>query len=166
MSQSATQSQAGGSPSLSAPDPRPRGPNGRLLNKEGKERAPRKSEIGKEKAKTQQCGCCKKMFVTLARHYRYEKMTREDGTVTKPSDCAAWAIANNIDAKSVSIAKNTDRVKALAHVKGLADLGIPTTMLMRMIDTKFPERPGVSLVAAAPPAEAAEEDEEEDDGDE
>ena len=58
-------------------------------------RKPR-SDKGVKKEATETCGCCGEKFVTLTRHYRYVKMTDEDGNVNKPSKCAKWAAEQGI----------------------------------------------------------------------
>jgi hypothetical protein len=119
----------------------------------------KRTDAGKEKEKTEKCGCCGKMFVTLARHYRYKKVTDEDGVSNKPSKCAAWAISQGIDAKSLSKEKSgpaspAGRKAILRSLKCLENATILTAIqvknLMKTVDAKFPE------------AEEAEDEEEDD----
>jgi hypothetical protein len=88
------------------------------------------------------------MFVTLARHYRYKKVTDEDGVVNKPSKCASWAISQGIDAKSLSKEKigpasPAGRKAVVRSLKCLENAGILTAIqiknLMKSVDAKFPE---------------------------
>ena len=129
-----------------------------------KVRAPR-CDKGKEKIPTEKCGnpSCGKMFVTLARHYRYVPTYgpggESAGPVNKPSKCALWAISQKIDPKSLSKEKSgpaspAGRKAILRSVKCLLNNGILTDKmvktLMETVNTKFPE------------AEEAEDEEEED----
>jgi hypothetical protein len=58
------------------------------------------------KEKTEKCGCCGGLFVTLARHYRfvpgYGSGGVSAGPVNKPSRCASWAISQGLNASDFS----------------------------------------------------------------
>ena len=121
-----------------------------------KVRAPR-SDIGKTKTPTEKCGCCGKLFVTLARHYRVGSTIVDGVAVLKASKCASWAISQGIDAKSLSKEKSGPATPAgrkgiLRSLKCLLNAEILTEAmvknLMKKVDEKHPE---------------TEEDEEEDD---
>ena len=133
MSQSAIAIAGGGPPSSAKP------------------RAQRK-DAGVEKTPTEKCGCCGKMFVTLARHYRYVPTYgpggESAGATNKPTKCASWAISQGIDAKSVSKEKvgpksPAGRKAILRALKTLLNAGIITEVahpkFLEKVDAKFPK---------------------------
>ena len=133
MSQSAIAIAGGGSPPIA------------------KVRAPRR-DVGTTKTPTEKCGCCGKLFVTLARHYRYVPTYgpggESAGATNKPSKCASWAISQGIDAKSLSKEKSGPATPAgrkgiLRSLKCLLNAEILTEQmvksLMKKVDEKHPE---------------------------
>jgi hypothetical protein len=98
-----------------------------------------RKDAGETKEKTQKCGCCGEMFVTLARHYRANAVIKDGVATISESPCAKWARENGIDAKSVSIAKNNDREKGVKLLASLVDLGFLNSAQVSAITKKYDE---------------------------
>lgn len=68
------------------------------------------------KEKTEKCGCCGGMFVTLARHYRYVPSYgaggESAGATNKPSPCAKWAISQGLNASDFSKTAKVPQIDA------------------------------------------------------
>ena len=75
---------------------------------------PSRKDAGTVKEKTEKCGCCGGMFVTLARHYRYEPVYGPAGVTptNKPSRCAAWAISQGLNASDFSKTAKVPQIDA------------------------------------------------------
>ena len=75
--------------------------------------SPSRKDAGTVKEKTEKCGCCGGMFVTLARHYRYVPAFNKDGTPTnKPSRCASWAISQGLNPSDFSKTAKVPQIDA------------------------------------------------------
>jgi protein gp37 len=100
------------------------------------------------KEKTEKCGCCGGMFVTLARHYRANAVIKDGVATISESKCAKWARVNNIDPKSQSTQQTKPKkpagrkalvrsIRCLFNAEMVTDTLLAT--VMERIDAKFPK---------------------------